>query len=305
MKNLTLRQLRYFDALVRHRHFGRAAEVCSISQPALSVQIRELEAELGGKLVERGARYVRLTGLGEAVALRAQGLLQSVDDLGDLARAVSETPLARLRIGVIPTIGPYLLPGILKRLKTTYPGHDVHVRETLTSRLIDELNEGQIDAAILALPVSEASLTEAPLFNENLLLVRPEADRGQPVPSAADLRDMRLLLLEEGHCFRDQALSFCQFRPVGSRPGLDASSLSTLVQLVGADLGVTFIPEMAVEIETRKAPVCVCRFGDPQPQRTVGMVWRRSNPLADHLHALSEVIAEAADKARRVGVAAQ
>ena len=160
MTNVTLKQLRYFDALTRHRHFGRAAEVCSVSQPALSVQIKELEQEVGAKLFERGARQVRLTGLGEQFASRVTDILKSVDELGDLARASGDQLTGRLRLGIIPTIAPYLLPGVIERISARYQGLDLHVRETLTPRLIEELSDGLIDAAIVALPVSEKAFVE-------------------------------------------------------------------------------------------------------------------------------------------------
>ncbi len=295
MENFTLRQFRYFDALVRHRHFGRAAEACAISQPALSVQIKDLEATLGVTLFDRSARQIRLTAFGEEFALRVRNILRSVDELGDLARAARARFPGRLRIGVIPTIAPYLLPTLIGNLNRTHPGLDFHVRETLTQRLIEELSEGRLDAAIVALPISEPSLTEIPLASEKLLLVRPHADAAKPVPDRDDLRKMRLLLLEEGHCFRDQALSFCNIRSAMPRDGLDGSSLSTLVQMVGAGIGVTLIPQMAVPVETRSANVCVARFADPQPARTLGMVWRRTNPLADQLSQIAEVVRESAD----------
>ena len=209
MKNVTLKQLRYFEALATHGHFGRAANASAISQPALSLQIKELEAALGAPLFERGARQVSLTHLGEEFAQRVREILRSVDELGDLARASRDALAGRLRIGVIPTIGPYLLPTIIGDLSRAYPALDIHIRETLTQTLIHELKEGRIDTAIVALPVSEPSFTEVRLFEEDFVLVRPGADEGAPVPSAQSLSEMRLLLLEEGHCFRDQALSFC------------------------------------------------------------------------------------------------
>ena len=290
MNNLTLKQLRYFEALARHGHFGRAAEVSSISQPALSVQIRELEAGLGVKLFERGPRHVRLTSFGEDFAVRVRDILRSVDDLGDLARVSLGEMSGRLRIGVIPTVAPYLLPSLVRSLTDSYPGLEVDLRETITPRLLEELGDGRLDTAIVALPVSESSLTEEPLFDEAFVLVRPEAEGTQPMPSAGQLEKMRLLLLEEGHCFRDQALSFCGMPSARAQHGLDGSSLSTLVQMVGAGLGVTLIPEMAVPVETRSAPVAVGRFPDPQPQRQIGLVWRKSTPLAPQLTALAEVI---------------
>jgi LysR family hydrogen peroxide-inducible transcriptional activator len=298
MLNVTLRQLRYFNALARHRHFGRAAEACAISQPALSMQIRELEEALGGVLFERNARQVALTKFGDDAARRAGDILRLVDELGDLARASRDRLVGRLRIGMIPTIAPYLLPTVIGNLTRTHPELDIHVRETLTPKLIRELAEGRLDTAIVALPVSEPSLTEVALFTENFLLVRPGADEGTPVPTSKMLCEMRLLLLEEGHCFRDQALSFCNMQSSPPREVLDASSLSTLVQMVGAGIGVTLIPEMAVAVETRSAAVSVTRFKNPQPSRTIGMVWRKTSPLARQLLQISEVVCVSADALR-------
>jgi len=295
MKNATLKQLRYFDALARHCHFGRAAEACAISQPALSMQIKELEENLGGVLLDRGAQHVWLTRFGEEIAQRVRDILRSVDELGDFARASQGRLVGRLRLGMIPTIAPYLLPAVIGNLTRLHPELDIHVRETLTPRLIQELAEGRLDTAIVALPVSEPSLTEVALFAENFLLVRPGRDEGTPVPTGETLREMRLLLLEEGHCFRDQALSFCKMQASPPREVLDASSLSTLVQMVSAGIGVTLIPEMAVAVETRSAPVSVARFKDPQPSRTIGMVWRNTSPLARQLLQISETICLAAD----------
>jgi LysR family transcriptional regulator, hydrogen peroxide-inducible genes activator len=290
MNPVTLKQLRYFDALARHVHFGRAAEACAISQPALSMQIKELEEALGGVLLDRGARHVWLTKFGEEIAQRVRDILRSVDELGDLARASRERLVGRLRIGMIPTIAPYLLPTVIGNLTRMHPELDIHVRETLTPKLIQELAQGRLDTAIVALPVSEPSLTEVALFAENFLLVRPGGDEGTPVPTSETLREMRLLLLEEGHCFRDQALSFCNMQSSPPREVLDASSLSTLVQMVSAGIGVTLIPEMAVAVETRSASVSLARFKSPQPSRTIGMIWRKTSPLARQLLQISEVV---------------
>ncbi|KIC15650.1 LysR substrate-binding domain-containing protein [Leisingera sp. ANG-DT] len=298
MINVTLRQMRYFEALAQHRHFGRAADACAVSQPALSVQIKELEEALGVQLVERGARQVRLTSLGEDLAQRVRGILRSVDELGELARASRDGLAGRLRIGVIPTIAPYLLPSIVGTLTRQYPEADIRVRETVTPKLLEELGEGRLDTAIVALPVSEPSYEEVPLFSEDFVLVRPGEDAGTPVPGPDGLREMRLLLLEEGHCFRDQALSFCNMQSAAPRELLDGSSLSTLVQMVSAGIGVTLIPEMAVPVETRSAVVSVSRFRDPQPSRTIGMIWRRSNPLARQLMQVAEVVRQAAESLR-------
>ncbi|MBF9059521.1 LysR family transcriptional regulator [Rhodobacterales bacterium HKCCSP123] len=295
MTNVTLKQLRYVDALARHGHFGRAAEACAVTQPALSMQIRELEASLGARLFERGARQVRLTGLGEEIAARARDILRAVDELEDLARTRRDGPGGRLRLGVIPTIAPYLLPRMIGDLAARYPGVDLQVRETQTERLIAELLEGRLDTAVVALPVSEPALQEVALFSEGFVLVRPASEAGAPVPAPEVLPDMQLLLLEEGHCFRDQALAVCGLRAASPRAGLDGSSLSTLVQMVGAGIGVTLIPEMAVGVETRGAPVAIQRFEAGRPVRTVGMIWRRSSPLAPDLLELAEVVRQSAE----------
>tara|TARA_R110000796_G_scaffold86806_8_gene187713 strand:+ start:8466 stop:9347 length:882 start_codon:yes stop_codon:yes gene_type:complete len=290
MTKITLKHLRYFEAVALHRHFGHAAEACAISQPALSVQIKELEQILQTTLFERGARNTSLTGFGTEFAPRARAILQGVDELQDMARASKQGIVGRLRIGIIPTIAPYLLPDIITKLMRTNPDIDIQVRETLTSHLINELADGRIDAAIVALPVSEPAFTEVALFDEKFVLVRPEADRAKPTPDRARMTEMKLLLLEEGHCFRDQALSFCAIQSDKAREGLDASSLSTLVQMVGAGIGVTLIPEMAVAVETQSARVAVSSFPEPQPTRTVGMIWRKTNPLSTKLLGIANLI---------------
>lgn len=294
MVDPTFRQLRYFEAMAQQCHFGRAAEACAISQPSMSQQIKELEDSLGAALFERGARQVRLTSFGEEFVPRVREILRSVDELGDLARASRERLLGRLRIGVIPTVAPYLLPTVIGDLTRVYAGIDIHVRETLTQKLIQELAEGRLDAAIVALPVSEPSFAEIALFAEDFVLVRPAEDEGKPAPDVETLREMRLLLLEEGHCFRDQALSFCHMQSGRPRELLDASSLSTLVQMVGAGIGVTLIPEMAVAVETRSASVSIARFKSEKPSRIIGMIWRKTSPLAKQLLRISEVVRRSA-----------
>jgi LysR family hydrogen peroxide-inducible transcriptional activator len=307
---ITLRHLRYFDALAQHGHFGRAADACAISQPALSLQMKELEDILGAPLIERGPRRIRLTALGEAFAARARDILRAVDELGDLARASFSPLTGRLRLGVIPTVAPYMLPAIIQTLTARFPGLDLRPREAVTQKLVDDLIEGRLDAAIVALPISEPSLHEQPLFPEAFMLVRPLADAGKPVPEPQTLREMRLLLLEEGHCFRDQALSFCGMdggraeggraeygRPDAGRDGprdlMEGSSLATLVQMVGAGIGVTLIPEMAVPIETRSARVSIAGFPRGGPARTIGMAWRRTNPLSQQLTHIAGLVREA------------
>ncbi len=295
MMNFTLKQLRYFEAVAAQCHFGRAADVVGISQPALSMQIKELEEILGVALFERDARQVRLTRFGEEFAPRARDILRSVDEVGDLARLAQDSMAGSVRLGVIPTIAPYLLPSFIGHLTRDHPTLNINVRETLTPKLISELAEGRIDAAIVALPVSEPSFEEVALFEEDFVLVRPASDAGRPVPAADDLAKMKLLLLEEGHCFRDQALAFCSLRSPLQRDGLDGSSLSTLVQLVGAGIGVTLIPQMAMKVETRSANVAVSEFPHPSPKRTIGMIWRKSSPLSDQFRVIAQTVGKAAE----------
>lgn len=299
----SMRHLRYFAALARTRHFGRAAEECAISQPALSIQIKEMEDLAGAPLVERSARQIRLTALGEAFAERVHGILRAVDELEDLVRAAQTPFMGRLRIGVIPTVAPYVLPGLVAELARSFPGLDLHPREAITQKLVEDILEARLDAAIVALPLSEPSLFEIPLFEEEFVLVRPPEEAHRPVPCQEKLLQMRLLLLEEGHCFRDQALAFCKL-PAGQAPQnlMEGSSLSTLVQMVGAGIGVTLVPEIALGIETKSAKVALARLAPPRPSRTIGMIWRRSHPLAEELRAVGEVVAAIGTRARAMAV---
>lgn len=295
MIGLTLKHIRYFEALAEHEHFGRAAAACNISQPALSLQVKELEALIGAQLVERSARQLRLTPLGQDFLSRAREIIVRVDELENLARSSSGPLSGWLRLGVIPTVAPYLLSGVIGALGARFPDLDLQPREAVTQSLIDSLLSAHLDVAIVALPVSEPALREFALFEEDFLLVRPAADAGSPVPDLSRLKSMRLLLLEEGHCFREQALSFCKMTGSKPRELMEGSSLSTLVQMVGAGIGVTLIPEMAVQLETRSADVAISKFPAPSPSRTIGMVWRRSDPLGEQLLQIGGIIRKVAE----------
>lgn len=290
MINFTIKHFRYFDALARLGHFGRAAEACSISQPALSVQIKELETMLGAPLVERAARQIRLTTLGEEFLVRARKVLTDVDEMSGLAR-LSDGPLTgTLRFGVIPTVAPYLLPAIIQKLSVRLPGLELMPRESITRSLVEDLLQSRLDVIVAALPISEPGLQEFALFDEDFVLVRSAAEADRPVPSPDQLQEMKLLLLEEGHCFRDQALSFCDMRPSDPSLVMEGSSLSTLVQMVSAGLGLTLIPEMAVPLETHSASLSIQRFAKNTPKRTIGMVWRKTNPLGNQLMDLGAIV---------------
>ena len=283
MKNLTIKHLRYFEALARYQHFGRAADACAISQPALSLQIKDLERILGAPLIERSARRIHPTTFGLEFLDRARHIISAFDDLADLARTSKSDLQGTLNIGIIPTIAPYLLPKLIKTVRARFPGLDLYPREAITQTLISDLLESKLDLAIVALPISEPTLQEFALFKEDFVFVRPAADAHLPVPSPSNLKEMRLLLLEEGHCFRDQALAFCSADQMRPRDIMEGSSLSTIVQMVGAGLGVTLIPEMAVAYETLRAEVSIARFDRAKPARTVGMVWRKTTPLSKQL----------------------
>ncbi|MEM1079384.1 MAG: LysR substrate-binding domain-containing protein [Pseudomonadota bacterium] len=290
MMNFTLKHFRYFDALARLGHFGRAAEACSISQPALSAQIKELESMLGAPLVERAARQIRLTTLGEEFLVRARKVLSDVEEMSELAR-LSDGPLkGTLKMGIIPTVAPYLLPKIIGALSEKFPDLELHPRESITQSLLEDLLQSRLDFIVAALPVSEPALREFALFDEEFVLVRHHKDAQRPVPEPHRLQNMKLLLLEEGHCFRDQALSFCDFRKTAPTLLMEGSSLSTLVQMVDAGLGLTLIPEMAVRLETQGTSVAVDRFHHDRPKRTIGMIWRKTNPLEKQLMGLGAVV---------------
>lgn len=292
MINISLKQLRYFEALASHGHFGRAAESCAISQPALSLQIKELEETIGAPLVERGARHARLTPLGQNFMERAREILQSVEELGDLARASGDYLKGKLRIGMIPTIAPYLFPDVIKGLRRQFPELTLIPREAKTKNLVKELKEGLLDLAVMAIPIDDPALHEQVLFDEEFLLVRPSSQADLPIPSMDTLNEASLLLLEEGHCFRDQALAFCNIPPSGKQVVMEGSSLSTLVQMVGAEIGLSLLPEMAVKVETKSADVHVTHFQTACPNRSIGALWRKTSPLSGHFMQISDAIAE-------------
>ena len=290
MINLTLKHFRYFDALARFGHFGRAAEASGITQPALSAQIKELESMLGAPLVERASRQIRLTTLGEEFLERARKVLLDVEEMSELARKPHGPLQGKLRMGIIPTVAPYLLPETIRRLSVALPALDLYPRETVTQSLLDDLLRSRLDFVIAALPVSEPSLREFALFDEEFVLVRSAADAVKPVPAPERLQEMKLLLLEEGHCFRDQALSFCNIRPSNPSLLMEGSSLATLVQMVDAGLGLTLLPEMAVPLETYGTSVTISRFSQNKPKRTIGMVWRKTSPLENQFMGLGALI---------------
>ena len=290
MTKITLRQLRYFEALAQHRHFGIASNACSVTQPALSMQIRDFELALGVSLFEKGTHPVQLTPLGRIIAAKSKAIMLDVAELEELVRASDNQPLINLRLGVIPTVAPYIFSRIAKDLTMHFTGLNLKMREAITSKLITAVIDGELDAAIIALPASEPRLRELELFRENFLLVRPKADAKKPVPRPEMLKEMRLLLLEEGHCFRDQALTFCKMGSSNTQDVMDGNSLTTLVQMVAAGFGVTLIPEMAAEFEGRIPNISIAKFHKNPPKRKIGMVWRRNSPLQEKYIEIAQIV---------------
>ena len=280
MTNISLRQLRYFDALARSLHFGRAAEQCAVTQPALSMQIQELEKELGTVLIERTRAGTKLTAEGEEIARRASLILASVRDLADCARHSGRLLTGPLRLGVIPTMAPYVLPKFLPKLRRAYPELDLHLREAQTQYVLADLAGGRLDAVLLSLPIAEPEIETLELFDDAFVLAMPA---GRPVPAKALatpalFENERLLLLEEGHCLRDQALSFCSLKQVQNLDTFGTTSLSTLVQMVANGFGVTLLPGMSSETEVRRGDIRLLPFEPPEPSRKIGLAWRQSSP---------------------------
>lgn len=293
---MNLQDLRYLVAVADHRHFGRAAEACFVSQPTLSTQLRKLERELGVELVERSPRHVLLTDVGERVVERARNILHEADAIGDLARQAGDPEAATLRIGLIPTLGPYLLPHVIPEVHRRFPRLELLLVEEQTDAVLADLRDGSIDAGVLALPVASGTAHVEPLFDEEFVLALPAdhplaeaAGADDTVPSAA-IAGERLLLLEEGHCLRDQALSFCSLAGAGERADFRATSLETLRQMVAAGVGTTLLPRLSVAPPVPPTPgVVLRRFGAPAPDRRIAMIWRPTSVHATLLPRLADV----------------
>jgi LysR family hydrogen peroxide-inducible transcriptional activator len=302
---VTLKQLRYLSALAHYGHFGKAAEACAVTQPALSMQIQALEAELGIALVERRPGQAILTDVGVEVAQRAERVLTATRDLTDFARYRGRPLTGRLRLGVIPSVAPYVLPKLLPAMQRRYPDLRVELRETQTRMLVDELQRGALDVIMLALPAGDPELESIRLFDDPFLLAVPSADRrpeNAPI-TEADIDAQRLILLEEGHCLRDQALALCA--NAHRDAALGATSLATVMQMVANGYGVTLLPQIAVDVELRDKRVKLLRFKDPAPGRTIGLAWRRTSPRKADFLALAQLVSETlglatARKRRRV-----
>jgi LysR family hydrogen peroxide-inducible transcriptional activator len=292
MREPTLKQLRYFLALTETEHFGKAAERCFVSQSAFSNAIQELETTLGARLVDRTNRSVTITSTGQEVAVQARLVLRDVESLVDLTRGHGDPLTGELRLGVIPTIAPFLLPGVLPRLRKHYPKLELLLAEDQTDRIHRRLLDGDLDVLLLALPWELRGVEEMPLFDDPFLLAcRDGTERVNPENYRFNrLTSDSVLLLEDGHCLRDHALSACKIRNTEKVRRFGASSLLTLIEMVDADLGVTFLPEMVRgSALLRNTRVRLWPIGE-RSYRTIGLVWRKGSGRVDEFRLLGEFI---------------
>ncbi|MGL4306619.1 MAG: LysR substrate-binding domain-containing protein [Mycobacteriaceae bacterium] len=295
----TLAQLRAFVAIAEYRHFGSAATSLGITQPTLSQALSALEAGLRVQLVERSTRRVLVTAAGENLLSNAMATLEAADGFVSAAAGVASGLSGPLRMGLIPTVAPYLLPSLLPTLKTSLPTLRPRVIEDQTARLLESLRAGSLDVAVLALPSDSASNIEIPLYTEDFVLLLPSEHplSGQINLSVELLAELPLLLLDEGHCLRDQTLDLCRSAdvvPIATETR--ATSLSTVVQCVAGGLGVTLLPESALPVEVGRSGLTMARFASPAPGRTMGLVYRASSTRAEDYLSLAAVIKQAVPK---------
>ncbi len=289
---MNLRDLKYLVALAEHRHFGRAAAACFVSQPTLSTQIRKLEEELGLPLVERAPRKVMLTPAGQDAAARARVIVAEVEQMKEAARRSRDPEAGTVRLGIFPTLGPYLLPHVIPRIRDRFPQLELLLVEEKSDVLLNRLREGKLDAALLALPVIDDQLHTEFLFEEPFLLAvsaqHPLARRAHM--DVQELSAQRLLLLEDGHCLRDQALEVCRLFGANEKSEFRATSLETLRQMVAADVGITLLPSLSVQPPVpRSDSIHLLDFvGEGQPSRRIAMAWRRSSAMSGFLLEFSE-----------------
>ncbi|AER57262.1 LysR family transcriptional regulator [Pseudoxanthomonas spadix BD-a59] len=292
---MNLRDLKYLVALADHMHFGRAAAASFVSQPTLSTQIKKLEDELGVPLVERAPRKVMLTPAGREAAERARRIVAEVEQLKEAARRSQDPEAGTVKLGIFPTLGPYLLPHVVPAIRTRFPRLELLLVEEKSDVLLQRLREGKLDASLLALPVDEEQMHVEFLFEEPFVLAAPEH---HPLAkrtglTLAELNDQKLLLLEDGHCLREQALEVCRLSGANEKSEFRATSLETLRQMVAAEVGMTLLPLLAVQPPVaRSENIHLLGFSDSHPSRRIAMVWRKSSAMDAFLIQLAQVFAE-------------
>lgn len=289
---MNLRDLRYLVAVADHRHFGRAADACFVSQPTLSTQLKKLEQELGVELVERNPGNIMLTPAGIEVVERAREMLRDEDAIVEIARRTRDPEAGSLRIGLFPTLAPYLLPHVVPVVRELFPRLELLLVEEKTEEVLRRLREGRLDVGVLARPVHDDHLHEEPLFSEDFVLAVPRGHplgKGRRRPDTSVLAGESLLLLEDGHCLREQALSVCHLSGAAERVGFRATSLETLRQMVAAGVGITLLPALAVQPPVPPShDVRLVRFAHPAPHREIAMYWRTTSPFRSFLPRLAE-----------------
>ena len=296
---MNLRDLRYLVALAEHRHFGRAAEASFVSQPTLSTQIKKLEDELEVSLVERTPRKVLLTEVGKEIAQRARDVLNEVDQIKAVARRTRDPESGTVRLGIFPTLGPYLLPHVVPRISARFPRLELLLVEEKTEVILRQLREGRLDAGILALPIHDDQLHTEFLFEEQFVLAVGEKHglANRTTLKLDDLSDESLLLLEEGHCLRDQALDVCHLAGANEKSGFRATSLETLRQMVAANVGITLLPSLAVQPPIAQSDnVHLLAFRGETPSRRIAMVWRKSSAMTPFFKNLAAIFKELPSK---------
>jgi len=292
-KGISLRSLGYLVSLAEERHFGRAADRCFVSQPTLSAQVKKLEEQLGGQLVERTQRRVMMTTLGSEVVERARRVLQGVEEIVTLTESRQDPLAGELRLGLIPTVAPYLLPRVAAVLKKRLPRLRLMLLELQTEELLQQLRQGSLDMAILARPFADEGLTSEDLYQEDFLVALPGDHKlaRQEHISIADLDDQTVLLLAEGHCLRDQALEVCGRVSVREPQDFRATSLETLRQMVAAGIGMTLLPALAIDEDASpESSLAVRPFNAPRPNRMITAAWRGTSARTATMHQVGEVI---------------
>ncbi|MEO6124390.1 MAG: LysR substrate-binding domain-containing protein [Ilumatobacteraceae bacterium] len=290
---MNLRDLQYLVAVDDHRHFRKAAEACFVSQPTLSTQIKKLETELGVGLIERNPGHVMLTDAGRQVVARARIMLREADTIVEIARLTRDPESGSLRIGLFPTLAPYLLPHVMPQLRREFPRLELLLVEEKTEEVLAQLRDGKLDAAVLALPVHDDQLHQEFLFDEDFLLAVPTGHHLAASLNDATLDSMMgesLLLLEDGHCLRDHALEVCQLAGASERRGFRATSLETLRQMVAAGVGITLLPQLAVQPPVAVShDIQLIHFAEPVPRRQIAMFWRTTSALNEFLPRVAAV----------------
>ena len=293
MRQLTLKQLRYLCAVADRQHFGQAAGASHVSQSTLSAGILELEETLGVSLVERNNRKVILTPIGDEVVDRARELLVGIEDLVSVCAGAGKPFHGKMRMGVIPTVAPYLLPGLLKQIRHRYPEFQLFIREDLSQPLVDALQAGELDVLLLALPFPAEQVETMSLFEDEFLLAFPKSHALAAIETlrTADLKGEALLLLEEGHCLRDHALEACKLRDSQITVPYQATSLTTIVQMVANGIGITLLPQMAVGAGIASSTDLVIKpFKQAKVTRRIGLMWRKKTPRTVEFRQLGDVI---------------